>query len=143
MIYVGSDHVGFDLKTEICNFLNFNKYKFKDLGCFDKNKTDYPKIAQILTKKIKLKIDNGILICGTGVGMSIVANRHPNIRAVVCSETYSATMAKKHNDSNVLCLGARVIGSENAFLIIHEWLNSSFEGGRHLKRIKMFNSSKI
>ena len=134
---VGSDHVGFHLKKYLIDHLNFKNKKFEDIGTFDNNRCDYFKIANQLTSEI-IRRQNcfGILICGTGVGMSIAANRKKGIRAVCCSDIYSARMSRKHNDSNVLCIGSRVIGLENALEIFNEWISTSFEGERHEERLK-------
>ena len=134
---IGSDHIGLDLKNYLIEFLESTNQKVEDLGTYDNKRCDYYEIANKLTKKI---INNdakfGILICGTGVGMSIAANRRKGIRAVCCSDIYSARMSRRHNDSNVLCIGSRVIGFENATEIFKEWFNTSFEGERHLARVE-------
>ena len=134
---IGSDHIGLDLKNHLIKYLESENQKIEDLGTYDNKRCDYYEIANKLTRKI---INNdakyGILICGTGVGMSIAANRRKGIRAVCCSDIYSAKMSRRHNDSNVLCIGSRVIGFENATEIFKEWLKTDFEGERHLNRVK-------
>ena len=134
---IGSDHIGLDLKNHLIKYLESENQKIEDLGTYDNKRCDYYEIANKLTRK---KINNdakyGILICGTGVGMSIAANRRKGIRAVCCSDIYSAKMSRRHNDSNVLCIGSRVIGFENATEIFKEWLKTDFEGERHLNRVK-------
>ena len=134
---IGSDHIGLDLKNHLIKYLESENQNIEDLGTYDNKRCDYYEIANKLTRKI---INNdakyGILICGTGVGMSIAANRRKGIRAVCCSDIYSAKMSRRHNDSNVLCIGSRVIGFENATEIFKEWLKTDFEGERHLNRVK-------
>lgn len=137
-IIIGSDHAGFDLKNVIINYLKELKYEVKDIGCYSVEAVDYPIIAKNLSKQITSgAFSKGILICGTGIGMSITANKIKGIRAVVCSDTTSAKYSRKHNDTNVLCFGARIIGESLAKDICHMWLNTEFEGQRHLNRIKL------
>ena len=136
-IYIGADHGGFNLKTTVIDYLKSNNYEVIDVGCFSSDSCDYPVIAKELSHKILENNSKGILICGTGVGMSIAANRHVGIRASLCTDTYMAKMTRKHNDSNVLCLGERVIGKGLALDIVESWLKTEFEGGRHLNRINM------
>mgnify|MGYP001188399011 CR=1 FL=1 len=138
---IGSDHVGFYLKKHLIKHLNINQKKIKDIGTFDDDRCDYYKIANQLTSEIiKGKTSFGVLICGTGIGMSIAANRKKGIRAVCCSDIYSARMSRKHNNSNVLCIGSRVIGFENAVEIFNEWSNTGFDGERHEERIKALDN---
>ena len=136
MIYIGSDHGGFDLKLEIIDFIknNLNR-EVTDLGCFDKESVDYPDIARIVATKVKEENTIGILICGTGIGISIAANKIEGIRCALCSDEYSARMTRKHNDSNILALGGRTIGPEVAKAIVENYLASDFEGGRHQRRV--------
>ena len=134
---IGSDHIGLDLKNYLIEFLESSNQNVEDLGTYDNKRCDYYEIANKLTKKIINNYANfGILICGTGVGMSIAANRRKGIRAVCCSDIYSAKMSRRHNDSNILCIGSRVIGFENAIEIFKEWYKTPFEGERHLDRVK-------
>ncbi len=134
---IGSDHIGLDLKNYLFEFLESSNQNVEDLGTYDNKRCDYYEIANKLTKKIINNYANfGILICGTGVGMSIAANRSKGIRAVCCSDIYSAKMSRRHNDSNILCIGSRVIGFENAIEIFKEWYKTPFEGERHLVRVK-------
>jgi ribose 5-phosphate isomerase B len=137
MIYIGSDHGGFELKTELLGYIKSDlKMEIEDVGCFSKESVDYPDIAkEVCTKVISHKKSFGILICGTGQGMAMTANKMPGIRCALCSEEYSAAMARKHNDANVLALGGRVIGRELAKSIINVFFNNDFEGGRHQGRI--------
>lgn len=136
-IIIGSDHGGLNLKNIIINHLKNQDYMINDFGCYENEATDYPAIAKSVAKKVAEKNCKGILVCGTGIGMSIAANKISGIRAANCSETYSAKMSRKHNDANILCLGERVIGSELALDVVDVWLNTEFEGGRHLDRINM------
>ena len=136
MIFIGSDHAGFDLKEEIKKYLDEKGISFKDMGCFNKNSCDYPDIAKSVCKELlEKKEGKAILVCGTGVGMSIVANKFLDIRAVCASDFYSVCYSRLHNDSNVLCLGARVVGVGVALELVDVFLNTNFEGGRHEKRV--------
>ncbi len=137
-IAIGSDHGGFEYKEEIKKHLVEKGYDVIDVGTFSKESCDYPVIAQNLTQKIiDNELEKGILICGTGIGMSIAANKVKGIRAALCGDTFSARATRAHNNSNVLCLGERVIGIELAFDIVDIWLSTEFEGGRHQRRIDM------
>ena len=137
-IIIGSDHAGFKLKNIILDYLKSNNYDIYDIGCFEEKSTDYPVIAKELSQKIvNREFEKGILICGTGIGMSIAANKIKGIRAVVCSDTTSARYSRLHNNTNILCFGARVIGEALAKDICDIWLNTKFEGERHQKRINM------
>lgn len=137
-IAVGSDHGGFDLKKTIISFLEQNNYKFKDFGTYNNERIDYPVIAQ---KIAHLVADNtyqkGIIICGSGLGVAIAANKIRGIRAVTCHDTYCARMSIAHNNANILTMGGRVVGPDLACDIIKIWLEAQFEGGRHQKRIDM------
>ncbi len=140
MIFIGSDHAGFDLKEEIKRHLDERGISFKDMGCFNKNSCDYPDIAKSVCKElIENKEGKAILVCGTGVGMSIVANKFKDIRAVCASDSYSVCYSRLHNNSNVLCLGARVIGVGVALELVDVFLDVNFEGGRHERRILKIN----
>lgn len=136
MIYIGCDHAGYDLKKAVMSYLEQNEIKYNDLGC-NGERCDYPDIAsKVCEKVLENKDENlGILICGTGIGMSMAANKFKGIRAAVCSDEYSAKYTRMHNDANVLCMGARVIGSGLACEIADMFLNTGFEGGRHQTRI--------
>src|SRR5215212_10009912 len=139
-IAIGSDHVGHPLKEEIKKYLEELGYSYQDFGTHSTERTDYPLFAKEVTAAVTLQqADLGILICGTGVGMSIAANKVRGIRAVVCSEPYSAMLSRQHNNTNVLALGARVIGSELARMIVKAWLEAEFEGGRHASRVDMIS----
>ena len=135
-IAIASDHGGFDLKENIIAFLLKKGLEIDNLGAHSTDSVDYPdygiKLAQAIIDK---KFVRGILICGTGVGMSIVVNRFPGIRGTLCSDVYTAKMCREHNDSNVLIMGGRVIGVSLAMEILDIWLNTEFEGGRHQRRL--------
>ncbi|WP_104721410.1 ribose 5-phosphate isomerase B [Helicobacter mesocricetorum] len=135
--YIANDHAGFILKSPILEFLQARDYEVFDLGCHNQAKVDYPDFAHLLCQKVLEDSKSfGILICGSGIGMSIAANRFKGIRAALCYEPYSAAMSRKHNDANVLCLGARMIGIDMAEAILQSFCQSQFEGGRHLQRIE-------
>ncbi len=135
-IAFGCDHVGFILKDDILAHLRQRGIEVVDKGAWSTERTDYPRYASAVAQAVAAgEVDGGILICGTGVGISIAANKHPGIRAVVCSEPYSAQLSRQHNDTNVLAFGARVIGLELAKMIVDAWLAAEFEGGRHQGRV--------
>lgn len=137
-IAIGSDHAGYELKKEIKSHLQFEGHRVKDLGTYTTESCDYPVYGKAVARSvIEKESDLGIIICGTGVGISISANKVKGIRAVVCSEPYTAKMSKMHNDTNILALGSRVVGVEMAKMIVDIWLESHFEEGRHTKRIEM------
>lgn len=136
-IIIGSDHGGYNLKLDLIGYLKELDYEVCDIGCYTEESCDYPIIAQGLVKEVIRTSGQGILICGTGVGMSIAANRFDGIRASLCTDTYTAKMTRKHNDSNVLCLGERVLGKGLALEIVDTWLHTDFEGERHQRRIDM------
>ena len=139
-IAIGSDHVGYSLKEEIKKYLDELGYACQDFGAHSAERTDYPLFAKDVTSAISSnQAELGILICGTGVGMSITANKVKGIRAVVCSEPYSAMLSRQHNDTNVLALGSRVIGPELARMIVKAWLEAEYEGGRHAARVDMIS----
>lgn len=137
-IAIGSDHAGLPLKETLKIYLESQLIPFEDFGTFTSESCDYPRTAELVSKAILSgQFDRGILICGTGIGMSITANKFPGIRAVACSEPYSAILARRHNNANVLCMGARVVAGGLATLITEAWLNASFEGERHQRRLDM------
>lgn len=137
-IAIGCDHVGFELKDKIIKHLEEKGIEYKDFGTFSSERTDYPIYGYAVAKAIVSgECDKGILICGTGVGISISANKVPGIRAVVCSEPYSALLSRQHNDTNILAMGARVVGGDLALMILDAWLSGEYEGGRHQKRVDM------
>ena len=136
MIVIGSDHGGYELKTYIIKYFEENNIEYKDVGCYSEDSVDYPDIAEKLCKEITGgNAERGILICGTGIGISIAANKINGIRAAVCTDEYCARMCRHHNNANVLCLGGRVVGRELALSITETYLNGEFEGGRHQNRI--------
>lgn len=136
MLAIGSDHGGYELKEHIKKYLDEKGVEYKDFGCYDESSVDYPDIAQAVCKSIiDGESENGILVCGTGIGISIAANKIDGIRAAHCHDIYSAEMTKRHNNANVICMGGRVIGRELAFKIVDAWLGAEFEGGRHQTRI--------
>lgn len=140
-IAIGSDHVGFVLKNEIIAYVESLGYEVKDFGTNSIERTDYPIYGKLVAHAVASgEYEKGILICGTGVGMSIAANKVHGIRAVVCSEPYSAKLSKEHNDTNILAFGQRVVGVDLAKMIVKDWLESTFEGGRHKKRVEMLNT---
>lgn len=137
-ISIGSDHGGFEYKDVIKNFLTNEGYEVIDEGTYSKESCDYPEIAKQVAKKVSTgEVSRGILICGSGIGMSIAANKVKGIRAALCSETTSARLSREHNNSNVLCMGQRLIGETMAVEIVKVWLNTEFSGGRHQNRIDM------
>lgn len=138
-IVLGSDHGGFRLKNEIIKHLKDSGYKVADAGCYTEESCDYPVIAKEVCRAVLTEGVRGILVCGTGIGMSITANRFEGIRASHCTDTYTARMTRAHNDSNILCLGERVTGVGLALDIVDIWLKTEFEGGRHQKRIDMID----
>lgn len=135
-ISIACDHTGLDLKAVIKAYLDSRLIEYTDFGTDDTERVDYPLFAEKVANAILHgDYERGILICGTGVGMSIAANKFPGIRAGVCSEPYSAILSRRHNNSNVLCLGARVVAHGLATLIVEGWLNAAYEGGRHQRRL--------
>ena len=136
-IIIGSDHGGFNLKQAIIEYLKNKSLNVVDLGCYNAESCDYPVIAKSVAEKVLADSSRGILVCGTGIGVSIAANRYKGIRASHCTDTFTARMTRMHNDSNILCLGERTTGVGLALDIVDIWLNTSFEGGRHQKRIDM------
>lgn len=139
-IIIGSDHGGFILKEILKSYLSDHNFQVEDAGCYDAQSVNYPVIAKKVASQISSgDFQRGLLICGTGIGMSIAANRFKNVRATLCHEHFSAKMSREHNDSNLLVLGGRVIGEEIAKDILEVWLNTDFLGGRHQERIGMFD----
>ncbi|MBQ3497841.1 MAG: ribose 5-phosphate isomerase B [Clostridia bacterium] len=137
-IAIGCDHVGFELKTHIIEHLQTKGYSIKDFGTHSTQRTDYPVFGKAVAEAVtKGECEKGIVICGTGVGISIAANKVKGVRAVVCSEPYSALLSRQHNDTNILAIGSRVIGRDLALMIVDAWLSGEFEGGRHKNRIDM------
>jgi ribose 5-phosphate isomerase B len=139
-IAIASDHGGFDLKESIIAHLLNTGWEVDDLGPHSGDSVDYPdygiKLAEEVSEK---KVERGIVICGTGIGMSIVVNRFPGIRGTLCSDLFTAKLCREHNDSNILVMGGRVIGKGLAAEIVNTWLNTPFEGGRHQRRLDKIN----
>ncbi|MBD7912642.1 MULTISPECIES: ribose 5-phosphate isomerase B [Clostridium] len=135
-IALGADHGGYELKEEINKYLKENGYEVKDFGTFSAESCDYPdyslKVAEAVANK---EFEFGILICGTGIGIGIAANKVPGIRAALCSDTFSAHATREHNDANILTMGQRVVGAGLAIDIVKTFLETKFEGDRHIKRI--------
>ena len=135
-IAIGSDHVGLEIKKSIIEYLEELGHEVKDFGAYTDERTNYPiygkKVADAIVSK---ECECGVLICGTGIGISLAANKVKGIRAAVCSEPYSAKLSKQHNNSNIIAFGARVVGVDLAKMIVKEWLDAKFEGGRHAKRV--------
>lgn len=135
-VAIGADHAGFALKQVLKAELTSMGYTVKDLGTLDSASVDYPDIAlQVAASVEKGEVAKGILVCGTGIGMGIAANRHRGVRAAVCHDSVSARLARQHNDANVLALGARLIGDEVAKDCVRVFLTTAFEGGRHARRV--------
>jgi ribose 5-phosphate isomerase B len=136
-IALGSDHAGLELKKEIIKHLQGKGYSAEDFGTHTKDSSDYPDSAAAVANEVsKGEFDFGILVCGTGIGISIAANKVPGIRAALCSDTFSAHSCREHNNANILALGQRVVGAGLALDIVDTFLEAEFQGGRHEKRIK-------
>ena len=142
MIAIGCDHGGYELKQEIIKYLEEKNLPFKDFGCYDNNSVDYPIYARKVTDAItRGECDRGILICGTGIGISITANKVPGIRAALCTDCFCAEATRLHNDANVLCMGGRVVGPGLAVKITDTFLNTPFSGDeRHKRRINLIEN---
>lgn len=135
-VALGCDHGGFNYKQKIIDYLKSRNIEFVDVGTYTREACDYPDIARNVTELVASgQVDRGILVCGTGIGMSIAANKTRGIRAALCGDTYSARVSRAHNNANVLCLGERVIGEHLALDIVDIWLKTGFEGGRHKRRV--------
>ena len=138
-IAIGCDHGGYELKKSIIELLNQESCEVLDVGCDSIVSVDYPDFANALCKAVQnQEADRGILICGTGIGMSIAANRFDGIRAALCHELFTARMSREHNNANVLCLGARVVGPGLALEIVRTWLHAELGGDRHQRRLDKF-----
>jgi ribose 5-phosphate isomerase B len=137
MIVIASDHAGVDLKAEIVALVSEAGHEIRDLGPADTSSVDYPDYAHaVATAVVAGEAERGILICGTGIGMSLAANRHPRVRAALCHDAFTAEMARRHNDANVLCIGARSTGPGVAGQMVRIFLDTAFEGGRHQRRVE-------
>jgi ribose 5-phosphate isomerase B len=140
-IIIGADHAGFDLK-EVCkaHLLQSGEHRVTDVGVFSRDSADYPRIAKEVAGMVgRGEYDRGVLICGTGIGMSITANRFKRVRAALCQDVYSAKMSRLHNDANVLAMGGRIVGPGIALEILDVFLKTEFEGGRHKKRLDLID----
>lgn len=142
IIYIGADSAGYPLKEEIKEYLKGKGYEVHDMGTDSTASCHYPVFAAAVCENVQKNLDGsfGILVCGTGIGMSMCANKHKGIRAALCSDTYSAKMTRVHNDANVMCMGARVIGSCLALEMVDAFLGAEYEGGRHQIRVDMMMS---
>jgi ribose 5-phosphate isomerase B len=139
-VAIGSDHAGFELKEMISNIVKEMGNEVIDMGTGSSCSVDYPDYAEAVADAVsKGKVERGILICGTGIGMSIVANKFKNVRAALCNDLFTAKMSRLHNDANILCLGGKIIGKDLAKEIVHIWFSTHFEGGRHEKRLEKIN----
>ena len=138
MIAIGCDHGGYELKQELISYLNEKGLEFKDFGCHSTESCDYPIYGEAVARAIVSgECERGIIICGTGIGISLAANKVKGIRAALCGDCFSAEMTRQHNDANILSLGARVTGPGLAMKIVDTFLNTEFEGGRHARRVEL------
>jgi len=140
-LIVGSDHAGLDLKRELSGVAAELGYEVVDLGTHSSDSTDYPDFGHQVARAVARGEGIGLLVCGTGIGMSMTANRHPGVRAALCGDVYSASMTRHHNDANILCIGARVVGTGLAAEILKAFLSAKFEGGRHERRVSKIDLS--
>ena len=139
-IAIGNDHVAVEMKNHVANYLTEKGYEVVNFGTDSAERTDYPIYGYKVAKAVKSgECDYGVLICGTGVGISLAANKVKGVRAVVCSEPYTAKLSRQHNDTRIVAFGARVIGLSTAEMIVDEFLSATYEGGRHAKRVEMIS----
>jgi len=137
-IFIGSDHAGFSYKERIKEILTQEGYEVIDKGCYEEKSVHYPIYAEAVCREVLSNPDStGILICGSGIGMSIAANKYRGIRCALCTNEYMSEMPRRHNNANILAIGSRVIGIDLAISIVKRFLNSSFEGGRHQERLDL------
>lgn len=136
VLILGSDHAGLELKRELTGVAADMGYEVRDVGTHTSDSTDYPDYGHQVASAVAAGEGLGLLVCGTGIGMSMTANRHAGVRAALCGDVYSASMARRHNDANVLCVGARVVGPGLAGDILRAFLSADFEGGRHERRVQ-------
>jgi ribose 5-phosphate isomerase B len=140
-IFLGADHAGFPIKQLLVPYLLEKGYQVEDLGCHSTDSVDYPLISKSLAEALAKAPDSlGILVCGSGIGVSIGANRFPHIRAALANDLFSAKLSKLHNNANVLCMGSRVIAPQLAFEIVSTWLDTPFEGERHQRRVDQLSN---
>lgn len=136
MFTIASDHGGLELKEAVKKFLGKLGIECRDLGTFNNDSVDYPDFGEMVAREVSEgKVEKGILVCGTGIGMSIVANKFPGVRAALINDEFTARMSKEHNDANIIVLGGRVLTPESACRMVEIWLSTDFEGGRHQKRL--------
>ena len=141
MIGIGADHAGFELKGYIIEHLKERGIEVKDYGVYNEESVDYPDCAvPVCEAVLSGECERGILVCGTGIGISISANKINGIRAALCGDVFSAAMAKEHNDANVICLGGRVVGREKAYMIVDAWLDHKFLGDKHARRVEKIHA---
>ncbi len=144
LVGIGSDHGGFRLKEDIKQFLTEKGIEFRDFGTHSTDSVDYPDISRAVAEEVaSAKCDRGIIICGTGIGVCIAANKVKGIRAALCHDTFSAQMSREHNDANILTMGERVIGFGLARAIVEKWLATEFAGGRHARRVCKISEIEI
>ncbi len=137
---MGSDHAGVELKTEVKKLLEERSFSILDMGCWSSESVDYPEFGELVARWVAEEPGRlGILVCGTGIGMSMVANKVPGVRAALCHDPWTAQMTREHNNANVLCLGARVVGSGLALAVAGAFLDGQFAGGRHARRVEMMD----
>jgi ribose 5-phosphate isomerase B len=140
-IAIGADHGGYELKQQIAEFLIAQGYEINDLGTHSLESVDYPDFAELVARAVaRDEAERGVVICGTGIGVSMSANKVRGIRAALCTDCYMARMAREHNDAQVLCLGARVLGVGSALEIVQVFLSNEFQGGRHARRVGKINA---
>lgn len=136
-IAIGSDHRGYHLKEQIISALRSKGHEIEDVGVCNTESVDYPDFAVLVAQKVsQQQVDRGILICGTGIGMAITANKYPNVRAANCADEVIAEISRRHNNLNVLCLSADMLSPRTADRMVEVWLNTAFEGGRHERRVE-------
>lgn len=136
-VAIGSDHAGFELKQKVLAWLREKACEVQDVGTHSEARCDYPDFAKVVAEKVSRgEVERGILVCGSGIGMSIAANKVAGVRAAECVDPYMAEVSRSHNDANVLCLGGRVVGEDVARKMVEIWLSTPFEGGRHAQRVE-------
>ena len=142
MIAVGSDHGGYDLKMRVIEYLKQNNIEYKDFGCYSKDSCDYPVFGKAVAKAVaKGECDKGIVVCTTGIGISMAANKVNGVRCALCGDTYSAKMTRLHNDANVLALGGEIVGGNLAIDIVETFLNTEFSGEeKHVRRVNLLDA---
>lgn len=141
---IGADHAGYELKDALKEFLEKREIPYKDFGCFSAERCDFPEVAVEVAKAVQGgEYLQGILCCGSGVGMAITANRFPGVRAVVANDIYTAAMSRRHNDANIICFGGRMIAPELAQELLDVFLNTPFEGGRHQRRVEKMDALQL